>query len=100
LLEYDQIFAAKMRGRRIVLGYTFTRFEGEGSKKGKLPAPVLPPGTFAGKNIEFASYQGYTANLPELQQAAASAGHFSLDPDPDGILRPCPDAGRTRWRVL
>src|SRR5688500_8653634 len=90
MLEYDQIFAAKMRNRPVVLGYTFTRFEGQGSKKGKLPAAVLPAGTFAGKNIEFASYPGFTANLPELQDAAASAGHFSLDPDPDGLLRRVP----------
>src|SRR5688500_2012558 len=69
MLEYDQIFAAKMRNRPVVLGYTFTRFEGEGSKKGALPAPVLPPGTFAGKHIDFASFPGYTANLPELQKS-------------------------------
>ncbi len=89
-LEYDQIFAEHMRNRAVVLGYTFTRFEGEGSKKGVLPAPVLPAGTFGGKNIDFASFPGYTANLPELQKNAASAGHFSLDPDPDGILRRVP----------
>ena len=89
-LEYDEIFAAKMRNRPVVLGYTFTRFEGEGSKKGAVPAPVLPAGTFAGKNIGFTSFPGYTANLPELQKAAASAGHFSLDPDEDGILRRVP----------
>ncbi len=90
LLEYDEIFAAKMRNRPVVLGYTFTRFEGEGSKKGKLPPSVLPAGTFAGKNIDFASFPGYTANLPELQQSSAGAGHFSLDPDADGILRRVP----------
>ncbi len=90
LLEYDQIFGEKMRKRPIVLGYTFTRFEGEGSKKGALPPSVLPAGTFAGRNIEFRTYPGYTANLPELQKSAASAGHFSLDPDPDGILRRVP----------
>ncbi len=89
-LEYDQIFAEHMRNRAVVLGYTFTRFEGEGSKKGVLPAPVLPAGTFGAKNIDFASFPGYTANLPELQKSAASAGHFSLDPDPDGILRRVP----------
>ena len=89
-LEYDEIFAAKMRNRPVVLGYTFTRFEGEGSKKGVLPPPALPAGTFSGKNIDFADFPGYTANLPELQKSAASAGHFSLDPDPDGILRRVP----------
>ena len=79
-----------MANRPIVLGYAFTHFVGESGKKGVLPPPALSPGTFAGKNINFASYPGYTSNLAELQKAAASAGHFSLDPDPDGILRRVP----------
>jgi adenylate cyclase len=89
-LEYDELFAAHMRGRPVVLGYAFTRFEGESGKKGALPAPVLPQGTFAGKIINFASFPSYTSNLAELQKNAASAGHFSLDPDSDGILRRVP----------
>jgi adenylate cyclase len=89
-LEYDELFAARMRGRPVVLGYAFTRFEGESGKKGALPPPVLPQGTFAGKIINFASFPSYTSNLAELQKNAASAGHFSLDPDSDGILRRVP----------
>ena len=51
-LDYDAIFANRMRNRAVVLGYTFTRDdEKAGTKKGLLPAPVLAPGTFAGKNI-------------------------------------------------
>ena len=89
-LEYDELFASHMRGRPVVLGYAFTAFEGESGKKGALPAPVLPQGTFAGKIINFASFPGYSSNLAELQKSAASAGHFSLDPDSDGILRRVP----------
>ena len=89
-LEYDEIFASRMRNRPVVLGYAFTRFEGENGKKGALPAAVLPAGTFAGKNIGFAAFPGYTSNLLELQKSAASAGHFSLDPDADGIIRRVP----------
>ncbi len=33
---------------------------------------------------------GYTANLAPLQKAAATAGFFSVDPDPDGIIRRVP----------
>ncbi|HUO43916.1 MAG TPA: adenylate/guanylate cyclase domain-containing protein [Burkholderiales bacterium] len=88
-LDYDGIFAAKMRGRPIVLGYTFSDNDTAGTK-GALPAPTLAAGTFAGKNIDFRRYAAFTANLPELQQAAASAGHFNLDPDDDGILRRVP----------
>jgi len=89
-LDYDGIFAAKMRGRAVVLGYTFSDNAEGGDAKGTLPAPTLAPGMFAGKNIEFRKYASYTANLSELQQAAASGGHFNLDPDVDGILRRVP----------
>ncbi len=88
-LDYDAIFASRMRNRAVVLGYTFTRDE-ERAQKGLLPAAVLPTGTFAGKNIGFPSYTSHTANLQVLQEAAATGGHFTLDPDPDGILRRIP----------
>ncbi len=85
-----------MRNRAIVLGYTFNK-DGQSASgvvpatiKGELPRPVLPAGTFAAKNIEFFSFEGYTANLAEFQKSAASAGHFSIEPDADGILRRVP----------
>ncbi len=90
-LDYDEIFAAGMRNRPVVLGYAFTREpEQAGSTKGTLPVAVVAAGTFSGKNIAFNSYPSHTANLEVLQKAAASGGHFSLDPDPDGILRRVP----------
>ncbi len=90
-LDYDEIFASKMRNRAVVLGYTFTTEEEErASRIGVLPSPVLAPGTFAGKNIGFHKDTSYTANLEVLQRAAAGGGHFSLQPDPDGILRRVP----------
>jgi len=90
-LDYDAIFAAKIKDRPVVLGYTFTREkEKESGTKGKLPSPALPPGTFTGKTIAFPAYPSFTANLPDLQRVAANGGHFTLDPDPDGILRRVP----------
>jgi len=90
-LDYDAIFASRMRNRAVVLGYTFTRDDAKaGTKKGLLPQAVLAPGTFAGKNIGFPSYSSFTANLQVLQESAATGGHFTLDPDPDGILRRIP----------
>ena len=86
-LDYDEIFAGHMQNRAIVLGFTFNNND---AVIGQLPAPVLPAGTFAGKNIDFFRFPGFTANLAGFQKQAASAGHFSIEPDDDGILRRVP----------
>jgi adenylate cyclase len=90
-LNYDGIFAAKMKGRNVVLGYTFSSDPPElAPLKGLLPASVLPAGTFTGRNIGVTSWNGYTANLEELQKAAAGAGHFNPWLDDDGVTRRVP----------
>ena len=90
-LEYDKLFASKMKGRNVVLGYTFSSDEPElAPKKGMLVSPVLPAAAFGGRNIRLISFNGYTANLEELQQTAASAGHFNPFVDGDGITRRVP----------
>ncbi len=97
-LDYDRRFAESMRGRRVILGYYFSREEGRAVQVvGQLPAPVLPAGTFAGRPIDFTVWDGYGANLPELQQAAAGAGHFNPLPDAqDGVTRRVPMLGEYR----
>jgi len=92
-LEYDRIFAEKLKNRAVVLGYYFSSVESEGGKgrsDGTLPKPVLPAGTFKGRNIHFTTWPGYGANLEEFQQAAASGGHFTPLPDDDGVIRRVP----------
>ncbi len=89
-LQYDRRFSEKLRNRPVVLGYYFTNAENgapEVQNSGLLPAPVLGPGSFTDKNVRYASWQGYGANLPVLQRAAASAGHFNTWPDEDGVTR-------------
>jgi len=88
-LDHDGMFARAVQGRPVVLGYYFSSDEGA-RESGKLPEPVLPAGTFAGRNISFTSWRGYGANLPELQAGAASAGHFNPFVDPDGVSRRVP----------
>jgi adenylate cyclase len=88
-LDYDQLFSERIRQRPVVLGYYFSP-ERRAAVTGALPGPVLPPGTFAGKNIPFYTAQGYGGNLPELIQAAAGAGHFNPYTDPDGVSRRVP----------
>ncbi|MDD5299277.1 MAG: adenylate/guanylate cyclase domain-containing protein [Gallionella sp.] len=87
-LEYDNLFAGKIKNRNVVLGYYLT--DKKGSVSGMLPEPAFPPGTFKGRPITFTVLNGYGANLPELQQAAASAGHFNPAVDSDGVVRRVP----------
>jgi adenylate cyclase len=90
-LQFDRIFADRMRGRAVVLGYYFSRRPEEVAERaGVLPPPVLPKGVFLGRNISVTYWTGYGANLLELQQAAASAGHINPLPDPDGVTRRVP----------
>ena len=88
-LDYDQIYADALKGKPVVLGYFFSA-EDNAKEVAAIPEPVLPAGTFRGRPIEFIVYNGYGGNLPEFQQNAASAGHFNMVPDDDGIVRRVP----------
>ncbi len=88
-LDYDSLFAGKIKNRKVVLGYYLTN-QREINISGGLPEPVFPAGTFKGRQVGFTSWSGYGANLPELQQAAASAGHFNPVVDVDGRVRRVP----------
>ena len=87
-LDYDALFANYLRGRPVVLGYYFSS-EGNAVESGALPEPVLPAGTFAGRNIKYFDWKGYGANLPELAKMA-NAGHFNTSADDDGVSRRVP----------
>jgi len=90
-LQYDEILARAMRGRRVVLGYVFTKAgDGRIRQKGLLPRPVFPRGAFSKRPVYTTSWSGYTANLAALQKMAAGAGHFNSRTDDDGIVRRVP----------
>lgn len=91
-LEYDKLFADKIKQRNVVLGYYFSNSErGSGkSISGVLPEPVFPAGTFKGRPISFMRWDSFGANLPELQSSAATAGHFNPVVDFDGEVRRVP----------
>ncbi len=90
-LEYDDIFASKMKGRAVVLGHVLLSDDAANTtKKGMLPPPVLPVGAFGNRRVGVTSWSGYTANLERLQSAASSAGHINPLPDQDGITRRVP----------
>ncbi len=88
-LEYDKMFADKIAGRKVVLGYYFTDQKNT-RISGELPEPILRAGSFKGHTKGFASWNGYGANLAELQQAASGAGHFNPMIDFDGLVRRVP----------
>jgi adenylate cyclase len=88
-LDYDRIFANKIRNRNVVLGYYLTDTR-ENNISGLLPPPTFPAGSFAGRSLTFTRWSGYGANLPELQDVAASAGHFNPLVDSDGEVRRVP----------
>ena len=91
-LDYDSLFASKIKSRNVVLGYYLTN-SAKGAEKnisGALPEAVFPSGAFNGRPISFIRFDGYGGNLPELQKNAASAGHFIQVPDADGEVRRVP----------
>lgn len=88
-LEYDTLFAEKIKNRKVVLGYYLTN-RTEISATGALPDPVFTADAFRDRPIAFTSWNGYGANLASLQQAAASAGHFNPMVDADGVVRRVP----------
>jgi adenylate cyclase len=88
-LEYDKLFASKIKDRKVVLGYFLTDQQQQNAA-GMLPPPIFTTGTFQNHAVAFTNFNGYGANLPELQQAAASAGHFNPLIDDDGEVRRVP----------
>ena len=88
-LDNDALFAAAIKGRPVVLGYYFNSRD-DAVRANALPEPVLPKGTFAGRDVSFYRWQGYTGNLPLYQQNAAGAGHFNPAVDGDGVSRRVP----------
>jgi adenylate cyclase len=82
-LDYDGLFAKAMRGQPVVLGYNAA----PELAKGTLPAPAFTAADLDGKELRAHSSKGYEANIQRLQEAAAGAGYFDVDTDPDGVVR-------------
>jgi adenylate cyclase len=88
-LNFDRRFAEALRNRPLVLGYYFTNID-QANRSGALPDPVLPAGTFKGRNVALTTWSGFGGNLPEFQNSAVNAGHFNPIVDFDGISRRVP----------
>jgi adenylate cyclase len=89
-LDYDQIFANTLKGRPVVLGY-YMNSDVNATESGVLPEPVLPAGTFTGRNVQVLPYRGFGSNIAAIHEGAAGAGHFNPYTDPeDGVNRRVP----------
>jgi adenylate cyclase len=88
-LDYDARFASSLKGRPVVLGFYFNSEE-RAMRVNALPEPVLPRGTFAGRDVFFPQWAGYTGNLPPYMTESRAAGHINAAPDSDGVSRRVP----------
>lgn len=86
--DNDAKFASSLKNKDVVLGYIFHR--GDVKPIGLLPQSLAVDNLKALKRSTVTKMNGYTASLPKLQRAAQHAGFFSLDADPDGIIRRVP----------
>jgi len=88
-LDNDGLFAQSLKDRPVILGYFF-HDEEAALRNNVLPEPVMPKGTFAGRNIQFLRWNGFTGNLAVFEKNAAGAGHFNPRVDDDGVSRRIP----------
>ncbi|MDH5178535.1 MAG: adenylate/guanylate cyclase domain-containing protein [Gammaproteobacteria bacterium] len=86
--DNDLRFSEILRNKDVVLGYIFHREQHP--PIGKLPLPANIENRPAVMQSTVTHMNSYTASLPKLQSAARFGGFFSLDADPDGILRRVP----------
>ena len=88
-LDFDARFAKAVSGKAVILGY-YLSSEDNAEKSGALPTPVLPAGTFKGRDIGWFAWKGHGGNLEPLQKAAMSAGLFNPYIEADGVVRRVP----------
>ena len=84
-LDNDALFAKAIKGRPVVLGY-YLNSDKNAKQIAAIPEPVLPRGTFAGREVAITNWAGYGGNLSEFQKSAASGGHFNPLVDFDGVV--------------
>ena len=96
--DYDQILAAAMKDRLVVLGYTF---DNSARVEGVLPPPAEfhdmenPADKMSSSEIDAPAgdwnfYRGYAANLEKLLHASSGAGFVNYTADEDGFVRRMP----------
>jgi adenylate cyclase len=89
LLDTDALLAQALAGRPVVLGYYFS--QGDPPRQdGQLPEASLSLTELRAPQVALPRFNGFVANLPVIAKSAASAGHFNMIADQDGVLRRVP----------
>lgn len=88
-LDNDGLLSRAIKGKPVVLGYYFNS-DKDARRIAAIPEPVLPKGTFSGRDIAFTSWAGYGGNIAQFQASAATGGHINSLPDLDGVVRRVP----------
>ena len=83
-LDGDRALARALADTDSVLGYLLT---GSGPTKGATGPPLPDTGLGRLEATGIRTMGSHLGNLPRLQEAAASAGFFTILPDADGIYR-------------
>ncbi|MBK6742072.1 MAG: adenylate/guanylate cyclase domain-containing protein [Hydrogenophilales bacterium] len=88
-LDYDARLGEALAGGPSVLGYYFS-YASKPEVVGQLPVAMFPCAELRHFGINPLKATGYNANLPRLQEKAASAAYFNMQADFDGVARRMP----------
>ena len=86
-LNYDNIFAESIARYPIVLGIYFNSTDVDAQKIGVLPEPLMTAEELKSSKDYVLKATGFGSNLKIFTESALGAGHFSQQPDPDGVVR-------------
>ncbi len=89
-LSYDDMFAASLKNRPVVLGYFASHIKEKTPEVGMLPTPLAAADQHPFSHLLFKE-QSYASNLPKLQSTAMHGGFFNNPTvDEDGVYRRLP----------
>lgn len=88
-LDYDAIFAQTVSKYPVVLGLHFNIEKNDSDVEliGELPGSIMRIEDLGSNGDLLLKANAYSSNLEKLNRAALGAGHFSQQPDPDGVVR-------------
>ena len=84
--SHDQVLAQSLARSRVVLGQS-----AHNPYQGAQPPQDIPKAPFATLGVDprpyLVRFPQLLANIPELEKSSAGRGMFTIEPDPDGVVR-------------